>query len=438
MDGLMTTKKTIEKGAAELLLDGKSYKLDIHTGTENERALDARKLRKDTGLITFDPGFANTGACDSAITLVDGEEGILRYRGYDVLDLALNCTFIEVAYLLIHGSLPNADQLKKFSRLLNRNSMIHEGMVTFLRGFPERAHPMAILSAMVVSLSTFYPELEKWDEELDVSTTRLLSKVRTLAAFSYKQSVGEPFVYPSSACTYCENFLNMMFASPVADYQADPVAVRAMNQLLIIHADHEQNCSTSAVRIVGSSGANLYASISAGICALWGPLHGGANQAVMEMLEGIQRSGGDVDKAIKEAKDPDSPKRLMGFGHRVYKTYDPRAKIARQICEQVLTRFGVKDPLLDIAKQLEEKALADSYFQDRNLYPNVDFYTGIVYRALGFPTNMFTVLFALGRLPGWIAQWQEMHQDPETRIGRPRQIYVGENHREFVPLDKRA
>jgi len=423
---------------ADLSLDGKVYKLNVLTGTEGERALDIRTLRKDTGLITYDPGFVNTGSCDSAITFVDGERGILRYRGYNIEDLATHCTFIEVAYLLIHGELPNREQLEYFSRLLNRHAMVHEGVLTLLHGFPPHAHPMAILSALVVSLSTFYPELHARDEELDISATRLLSKMRTLAAFAYKKSVGEPYVYPSGRMTYCENFLHMMFSSPVLDGRVDPVSVRAVNKLLILHADHEQNCSTSAVRLVGSSGANMYASISSAICALWGPLHGGANQAVMEMLKEIHNDDGNVERAIKRAKDKDDPFRLMGFGHRVYKTYDPRAKISKKSCEEVLHHYAIKDPLLDIAEQLEQAALQDEYFQERNLYPNVDFYTGIAYRAMGFPTNMFTVLFALGRLPGWIAQLQELSQDSQARIGRPRQIYVGESEREFVPIDQRA
>jgi citrate synthase len=380
----------------------------------------------------------NTGSCESSITFVDGDNGVLRYRGYEIEDLANHCTFVEVAYLLIHGKLPTRDDLQKFSRLLNLHSMIHEDMQIFFRNYPERAHPMAIASAMGVSLSSFYPELEDIEEEKNIAATRLLSKLRTMAAISYKKFIGEPFIYPSSKLTYCENLLNMMFASPVTDYQIDPLLVRAMNQLLILHADHEQNASTSVVRLVGSTGANIYASIAAGICALWGPYHGGANQEVMDMLEEIQRSGGDVDLMIKRAKDPNDSFRLMGFGHRVYKSYDPRAKVAKRICEEVLTKLGVKDPLLDIAKQLEERALSDKYFIDRKLYPNVDFYTGITYRAMGFPTNMFTVLFAIGRLPGWIAQWYELHGDPAQKIGRPRQVYTGPTKLEFVPIDQRS
>ncbi|HMO04237.1 MAG TPA: citrate synthase [Kiritimatiellia bacterium] len=425
-------------GTAQLSFQGKTVDMDVWEGTQGERAVDISDLRKKTGLITYDPGFMNTGSCESSITFVDGDNGVLRYRGYEIEDLANNCTFVEVAYLLIHGKLPTRDDLQKFSRLLNLHSMIHEDMQIFFRNYPERAHPMAIASAMGVSLSSFYPELEDIEEEKNIAATRLLSKLRTMAAISYKKFIGEPFIYPSSKLTYCENLLNMMFASPVADYQIDPLLVRAMNQLLILHADHEQNASTSVVRLVGSTGANIYASIAAGICALWGPYHGGANQEVMDMLEEIQRSGGDVDLMIKRAKDPNDSFRLMGFGHRVYKSYDPRAKVAKRICEEVLTKLGVKDPLLDIAKQLEDRALSDKYFIDRKLYPNVDFYTGITYRAMGFPTNMFTVLFAIGRLPGWIAQWYELHGDPAQKIGRPRQVYTGPTKLDFVPIEQRS
>ena len=351
----------IKTEKAKLVTGDISYEMDILQGTEGERALDIRSLRKDTGLISFDPGYVNTGSCESSITFVDGEKGILRYLGYNIEDLATHCTFIEVSYLLIHGHLPNREKLDRFSSLLSRHAMVHEGVRTFLLGFPDRAHPMAILSSLVVSLSTFYPELECKDEEIDMATTRLLSKIRTLAAFSYKKSVGEPYVYPNMRMSYCENFLNMMFASPVADYSVDPVAVRALNQLLILHADHEQNCSTSAVRLVGSSGANMYASICSAICALWGPLHGGANQAVMEMLIEIEAQGGDVDKAVARAKDKNDPFRLMGFGHRVYKTYDPRARIAKKSCEEVLKTFGMADPLLDIAMHCGATRICGDY-----------------------------------------------------------------------------
>ena len=425
---------------AKLVVDGKEFAYPVRTDNIGQKGIDIRSLRKDTGLVTYDPGFANTTSCQSAVSFVDGDKGRLVYRGYPVEDLTENCTFVEVAYLLIHDRLPTRAQLEQFSSLLNRHSMIHEDMRTFFSGYPEGSHPMAVLSAMVVSLSSFYPELEESEgEELDITATRLLSKLRTIAAFSYKKSVGEPFVYPSYKHSYCANFLNMMFSSPVVEYQVDPLLVRAMNQLFILHADHDQNCSTSTVRLVGSSGANLYACIAAGICALWGPLHGGANQAVIEMLEKIHREDkGDVDKVIERAKDKSTAFRLSGFGHRIYKTYDPRAKIAKKVCQEVLGKLGLKDPLLDIALRLEEKALKDPYFAERKLFPNVDFYTGITYRAMGFPTDTYTVLFAIGRLPGWIAQWQELKRDPEQKIWRPRQLYIGSDHRQFVPIDKRG
>jgi citrate synthase len=425
-------------GQAEIHVDDQKLVCPIYEGTEGERAMDIGKLRKETGLITYDPGFGNTGSCASDITFIDGEKGILRYRGYDVADLAAKCEFIEVAYLLVHGSLPTLAQRENYATLLNRHSMIHEDMREFFSNYPEHSHPMAILSAMAVSLSSFYPELSgDLKEDVDMTVTRLLSKLRTIAAFSYKKSVGEPAVYPRHDLKYCENFLNMMFSSPVRGEPIDPVMADALNKLLIIHADHEQNCSTSVVRGVGSSGINLYASIAAGICALWGPKHGGANQHVIEMLEEIQREGGDVDKVIERAKNPRSPFRLMGFGHRVYKSYDPRAKIAKELCEKVVAATHTKDPLLDIAHELEEKALADPYFQERNLYPNVDFYTGLTYREMGIPTNMFTVMFAIGRLPGWIAQWLEMQNDTDSRIARPRQVYTGPVLRKVTPIAKR-
>jgi citrate synthase len=429
----------IEKvGNAEIHVDNRKLVCSVYSGTEGERAIDIRKLRKETGLITYDPGFVNTGSCASEVTFIDGEKGILRYRGYDVADLAEKCEFVEVAYLLIHGSLPNAEQKAHYSRLLNDHSMIHEDMRDFFSHYPEHSHPMAILSAMAVSLSSFYPELnDGGKEDLAMTVTRMISKLRTIAAFSYKKSIGEPAVYPRHDLRYCENFLNMMFSSPVRKEPIDPVMTEALNKLLIVHADHEQNCSASVVRSVGSAGANLYASISAGICALWGPLHGGANQHVIEMLEEIYQEGGDVDKVIERAKNPRSPFRLMGFGHRVYKSYDPRAKIAKELCKKVIAATNKNDPLLDIAQELEEKALADPYFQERNLYPNVDFYTGLTYRELGIPTNMFTVMFAIGRLPGWIAQWLEMKKDPDSRISRPRQIYTGPNARRVVPINER-
>ena len=427
-----------EAGNLEVHYGGKQFTYPVFEGSEGERAVNFSNLRKDTKLISYDPGYGNTGSCISDVTFIDGEAGILRYRGYPIDELANACTFIEVAYLLVHGHLPNQSQLSHFSRLLNRNSLIHEDMRNFFRNYPEHAHPMAILSAMVVSLSSFYRELDlSTNEEIDLTVARLLSKIRTLAALSYKQSVGEPHVYPSSKLTYVENFLNMMFYTPVANYEIDPITVRALNKLLILHADHEQNCSTSAVRLVGSSGANLYASISAGICALWGPLHGGANQAVIEMLEQIRNEGLSIDRCIERAKDKNDPFRLMGFGHRVYKSYDPRAKIAKQACEDVLNKLGVKDELLDIAMQLEERALNDDYFKERNLYPNVDYYTGITLRAMGIPTNMFTVIFAIGRMPGWIAHWLEQKADTDQRIGRPRQVYTGPVQRKIMPIEER-
>ncbi len=416
-------------GHAELNIEGKTVKLPLYEGSRGEKVLDVTQLRKETGCITYDPSLANSGICSSDITFVDGEKGILLHRGYPIEELAENCLFLEVAYLLIMGELPTFSQRKAFSELMNKNSMIHEDMQYFFRNYPEKAHPMAVLSAMVVSLSSFYPELESVDvekEPIDMTVTRLLSKLRTIAAFSYKKSIGEPFVYPSHKYRYCENFLNMMFSSPVNDYYIDPVVERALNLFLVLHADHEQNCSTTVVRTVGSSGANLYASIAAGICALWGPLHGGANQAVIEMLEWIQREKKKVEEVIEMAKKKDNNFRLMGFGHRVYKTYDPRAKIAKRACKELLDHLGIShDPLLELAMEMEEKCMKDSYFQERNLYPNVDYYTGIAYRVMGIPTNMFTVMFALGRLPGWIAHWMENHRDPEQRIMRPRQVYTG-------------
>jgi citrate synthase len=412
---------------AKLTIGTKIIDLPVFHGSENEGAIDISALRKDTGYITYDPGFGNTGCCKSDITFIDGEKGILRYRGYDINDLAENCEFIDVAYLLVHGKLPNEKQHISFSKHLNQHSMLHEDMRRFFGNYPDHAHPMATLSAMAVSLSSFYPELETTKKEsIDMMVTRLISKMRTAAAFSYKKSIGHPIVQPRSDLKYCENFLNMMFWTPVNGYEPDPVCVKALNKLLILHADHEQNCSASVVKMVGSSDANLYASISAGICALWGPLHGGANQHVIEMLETIlKRDKGNVKKVIERAKDKNDSFRLMGVGHRVYKSYDPRAKVAKQMCKDVLAKLGVKDPLVDLAQKLEEAVLADDYFHSRNLYPNIDFYTGLTYRAMGIPTDMFTVMFAIGRIPGWIAQWLEMKEDPDGRIGRPRQIYTG-------------
>jgi citrate synthase len=419
-------------GTATLSYADKTIELPLFEGSEQEKAIDIRALRKETGMITYDPGFVNTGCCKSDITYIDGEEGILRYRGYDINDLAENCEFIDVAYLLVHGTLPNKEQHEEFSRDMNYHSLMHEDMRHFFDAYPDHAHPMATLSAMAVSLSTFYPELEdaSIQENIDFKVTRLLSKMRTAAAFSYKKSIGHPIVYPKHSMKYCENFLNMMFWTPVNDFHVDPVVSKALNKLLILHADHEQNCSASVVKMVGSAGANLYASISAGICALWGPLHGGANQHVIEMLERIMTEDkGDVKRVIERAKDKNDPFRLMGVGHRVYKSYDPRAKVAKQMCKDVLSKLGINDPLVDLAQELEEAVIADDYFVSRNLYPNIDFYTGLTYRAMGIPTNMFTVMFAIGRMPGWIAQWLEMRDDPHGRIGRPRQIYTGPTRR---------
>jgi citrate synthase len=412
----------------------------IVVGTENEHAIDIQQLRAKTGMVTLDPAFMNTASTKSGITYLDGEKGVLRYRGIPIEQLAEQSTFVETAYLLIYGDLPTEHQLQHFSTLLTRHSLIHEDMKHFFEGFPSGAHPMAVLAAMVVSLGTYYPDALDVEnkEQVDVTIARLISKVRTIAAFAYKKSIGQPFVYPKNSLKYCGNFLNMMFSVPAEPYDVDPELEKVMNLLLILHADHEQNCSTSTVRMVGSSKANLFASVSAGICALWGPLHGGANQEVLEMLEAIHRDGGDVKKYVALAKDKTSNFRLMGFGHRVYKNFDPRAKIIKTAADKVLSKLGVKDPLLDIAKSLEAAALEDSYFIERKLYPNVDFYSGIIYRAMGFPTNMFTVLFALGRLPGWISHWKEMMEDPTTKIGRPRQIYTGPTLRPYVAIEKRG
>jgi citrate synthase len=425
---------------AEIKIGDTTFDAPVVVGTENERALDIGALRAKTGYVTIDPAFMNTASVKSAVTFIDGDKGILRYRGIPIEQLAEKSTFVETSYLLVYGNLPNEKQLAGFSQKLTRHSLIHEDMKHFFDGFPTTAHPMAILSAMVLSLSSYYPDALDVDnkEIVDLTIARVISKVRTIAAFAYKKSIGQPFVYPKNSLKYCGNFLNMMFSVPAEPYEVDPELEKVMNLLLILHADHEQNCSTSTVRLVGSSKANLFASISAGICALWGPLHGGANQEVLEMLEEIHANGGDVSKYITMAKQKDSGFRLMGFGHRVYKNFDPRAKIIKGAADKVLSKLGVNDPLLDIAKKLEEAALKDSYFVERKLYPNVDFYSGIIYRAMGFPTNMFTVLFALGRLPGWIAHWKEMMEDPTTKIGRPRQIYTGATARDYVPVDKRG
>jgi citrate synthase len=428
----VTDKASIRVGEAEL-------DVPVVVGTEHEHAIDIAPLRAKTGYVTLDPAFMNTASTKSSITFIDGDKGILRYRGIPIEELAEHSTFVETAYLLIYGDLPTDEQLKAWSQRLTRHSLIHEDMKHFFEGFPATAHPMAILSAMVAALSSYYPDALDVDNIYvrDLTIARLISKVRTIAAFAYKKSIGQPFVYPKNSLSYCANFLNMMFSVPAEDYEIDPELVKVMNLLLILHADHEQNCSTSTVRVVGSSKANLFASISAGICALWGPLHGGANQEVLEMLTAIHKDGGDVQKYVKLAKDKNSNFRLMGFGHRVYKNFDPRAKIIKQAADKVLAKLGKPDPLLDIAKSLEEAALKDSYFVERKLYPNVDFYSGIIYRAMGFPTNMFTVLFALGRLPGWIAHWKEMMEDPNTKIARPRQVYTGPTQRAYVPMANR-
>ncbi len=421
---------------AKLQLDGNSIDLPIRVGSEGEVGLDISKLRAQTGAITLDPSFANSGACESAITYIDGEKGILRYRGYDIADLAESASFPEVCRLLIYGELPTRTEREEFRRHLTYHSLVHEDMKMFFEGFPREAHPMMILSSMVASLSAYYPE-DDTAEEIDHNIIRLLAKAKTLAAFSYKKSIGQPVIYPRNDMSYLENFLQMMFATPEEPYEPNPVVRSALNKLLILHADHEQNCSTTTVRTVGSSGANLFASISAGICALGGPLHGGANQAVIEMLEMIQADGSNYQKYVDMTKSKDSDFKLMGFGHRVYKNFDPRAKILKKSADEVLNALGVSDPLLDIAKELEEVALGDDYFIERNLYPNVDFYSGVIYRAMGIPTDMFTVMFALGRLPGWIAHWLEQRNTPGTRISRPRQIYTGENVRPWVDLDER-
>jgi citrate synthase len=416
---------------AKLILDGKEYELPVVVGSENEAGIDISKLRAQTGAVTLDDGYGNTGSCRSAITFIDGEAGILRYRGYPIEQLEA-ARFTEVAFLLIYGHLPTASELEAWRDKLTRHSLIHEDLKKFFEGFPASAHPMAILSAMVASLSTYYPD----DQDLDLNIFRLLAKAKTIAAFSYKKSIGQPFMYPLNHLSYTENFLHMMFAVPAEPYAVSPVIDRALNLLLILHADHEQNCSTSTVRMVGSSGANLFASISAGICALWGPLHGGANQAVIEMLEHIAADGGNYRKYVDMSKDKGSHFRLMGFGHRVYKNFDPRSRILKKAADEVLKELGVDDPLLEIAMGLEEIALKDPYFIEKKLYPNVDFYSGILYRAMSIPTNMFTVMFALGRLPGWIAHFREMRAG-EARINRPRQIYVGERQRDFVPASER-
>jgi citrate synthase len=425
---------------ARFCVGDQQLEMPIMAGSEGERAVDIANLRSKAGLITLDEGYVNTGSTTSAITFLDGEEGILRYRGYPVEQLAERCEFLEVAYLLLYGELPTAAQLDSFKANLRLHTMLHEDMRVFYDGFPRDAHPMAIVSSVVGAMATFYQDsLSVNDpEQIDRSITRLLAKMPTIAAYAYKKSIGQPFVYPCNSVGYCENFLRMMFAVPAEPYEVDRDFVDAMNMQLIIHADHEQNCSTSTVRMVGSSDANIFASISAGICALWGPLHGGASEACVDMLRQILEDGGDVRKYVNMAKDKKSDFRLMGFGHRIYKHYDPRAKIIKAACDKLLAKHHIKDPMFEVAQELEEIALKDEYFIERRLYANVDFYSGVIYRAIGIPTQMFTVLFAMGRLPGWLSHWLEMHRSPTKRIFRPRQLYTGPNKRDFVPIDQRG
>ncbi|HHM12475.1 MAG TPA: citrate synthase [Planctomycetaceae bacterium] len=424
---------------ARLIVGDQEIEFPVVTGTEGERAIDISSLRAQTGLITLDEGFVNTGSTTSAITYLDGEAGVLRYRGYPIEDLAAQCDFLEVCYLLIYGELPTAAQFEEFQGKIRQHTMLHEDVRSFYDGFPRDAHPMAILSSVVAALSTFYQDaLDPHDpDQVQISMIRLLAKLPTIAAYSHKKSIGQPFIYPKNDLSYCENFLRMMFAVPSEPYEIDPDYASALNMLLIVHADHEQNCSTSTVRMVGSSDANLFASIAAGICALWGPLHGGANEAVVNMLNRIIEDGRNVKKYVDMAKDKESGFRLMGFGHRVYKNHDPRARLIKAACDRLLNKMHIRDPLFEVAQELEEIALNDPYFIERRLYPNVDFYSGVIYRAIGIPVQMFTALFAMGRLPGWIAQWVEMHQSPKKRIARPRQVYTGPQKREFIPIDQR-
>ncbi|GAB2954533.1 citrate synthase [Micromonospora polyrhachis] len=413
--------------------------MPVQPAVEGPSGIGVGKLLKETGLVTYDPGFVNTAACSSEITYIDGDAGILRYRGYPIEQLAEKSSFLEVSYLLAYGQLPTEQQLADFAERIRRHSLLHEEMRRFFDGFPRDAHPMAVLSSAVSAISTFYQDsLDPFDQEhVEISTIRLMAKVPTIASYAYKKSIGQAMLYPDNSLGYVENFLRMTFGVPAEEYEVDPVMAKVLDMLFVLHADHEQNCSTSTVRLVGSSNANLFASVSAGVNALFGPLHGGANQAVLEMLERIRVEGGDVQSFVRRVKDREQGVKLMGFGHRVYKNYDPRAAIVKKAAQDVLSRMAKPDPLLDIAMQLEEIALADDFFVSRRLYPNVDFYTGLIYKAMGFPTKMFTVLFALGRLPGWIAQWREMISDPETKIGRPRQIYTGADERDYVPLDQR-
>ena len=423
----------------ELSHPGGSLELPLTTATEAPSGLGVGKLLSETGFVTLDPGFVNTASCVSAITFIDGDAGILRYRGYPIDELAAGASFLEVSYLLIYGELPTPAQLEDFTGRVREHTMLHEDLKEFFAGFPRDAHPMAVLSSAVSALSTFYQDsLDPFDpEHVEISTARLMAKLPTIAAYAFKKSIGQPFLYPDNRLDYAANFLRMTFGVPAQDYEVDPAVAKVLDMLFVLHADHEQNCSTSTVRLVGSSHANLFASVSAGVNALFGPLHGGANQAVLGMLQSIQDEGGDVDSFVRRVKDKEPGVKLMGFGHRVYKNYDPRAAIVKQATRDVLQELGSSDPLLDIAMKLEETALADDYFVERKLYPNVDFYTGVIYKAMGFPPRMFTVLFALGRLPGWIAQWREMIEDPSTKIGRPRQVYTGEKERSFLSADQR-
>lgn len=422
----------------KLVAGDKTYELPVVVGSEGEKGIDISSLRAKTGYITLDQGYMNTGACQSAITFIDGEKGILRYRGIPIETLAEKSTFLEVAYLLMYRKLPTTVELEAFVTRVKKHTLLHEDIKNFYDGFPRDAHPMSVMAAVVCSLSAFYQnEVTSAEERMDRNAVRLIAKLPTIAAYAYKKSVGQPFIYPDNSLDYCDNFLKMMFATPAESYDVDPDYAEVLNLLLILHADHEQNCSTSTVRIVRSSGANLFASVTAGICALWGPLHGGANQEVIEMLEQIQKDGGGVKKYIEMAKSKDSTFRLMGFGHRVYKNFDPRAKIIKAACDKLLSKSKKGDKLLEIAKELEEAALKDSYFVERKLYPNVDFYSGIIYRAMGIPVNAFTVMFALGRMPGWIAHTLEYNKDPAAKIGRPRQVYTGATQTEYTPIGSR-
>ncbi len=424
---------------ASLKVDGHEIELPMVEGSEKERGLDISKLRAQTGLVTLDEGYVNTGATKSAVTFLDGEKGILRYRGYAIEEIAEKCSFLEVAYLLIYGELPTATEFAEFESKIRNHTMIHQDMRKFYDGFPRSAHPMAILGSMSGALSTFYPDSQDIDdpEQVDRSIVRLIAKLPTISAYAYKKSIGQPLMYPQNDLNYCENFLQMMFSVPAETYKMDPDFVKALNLLLIVHADHEQNCSTSTVRMVGSARGNLFSSVSAGVHALWGPLHGGANEACVAMLQHILEDGGDVAKYVAKAKDKNDPFRLMGFGHRVYKNFDPRATIIKASCDTLLAKRHINDPIFEIAQKLQEVALKDEYFIERKLYPNVDFYSGVIYRAIGIPEQMFTVLFSIGRLPGWIAHWREMHASPTARICRPRQIYTGDTLRAIVAIDQR-